>query len=252
MGAGTGKGMSARSRERYEARLARFRTRTLPYRILAARPRLMLACGVGLAAGAGACAAFGPIVGALVGWDSAVAVYIALMLAMMAHAGKIDIAFRSKLADDGAPIILALTCAASVASVVATLFELSPIKTEQGLARYGALALVGSTIVLSWAFIHFEFAVHYAHAFYSETVEGEIDPAPTGPYQGGLTFPGCETPLYSDFLYFSFIVGVASQTADVSISSRRMRKISLVHSILCFFFNTTILALTINIAASLL
>ena len=69
---------------------------------------------------------------------------------------------------------------------------------------------------------------------------------------GGLHFPGTDHPDYLDFVYFSFIIGVASQTADVEITSREMRRVSLAHSILSFFFNSAVLALTINIAAGLI
>ncbi len=65
-------------------------------------------------------------------------------------------------------------------------------------------------------------------------------------------FPGTATPDYFDFLYFSYIIGVASQTADVEITAKEMRRVSLAHSILAFFFNSAVLALTINIAAGLI
>jgi uncharacterized membrane protein len=67
-----------------------------------------------------------------------------------------------------------------------------------------------------------------------------------------LVFPGNETPDYYDFLYFSYVIGVASQTADVAISSPAMRRVALVHCVLAFFFNSAVLALTINIAAGLI
>ena len=58
-------------------------------------------------------------------------------------------------------------------------------------------------------------------------------------------------PEYADFLYFSFIIGVACQTADVDISARQMRRIALLHGLIAFLFNTVILAATINVAAGL-
>ncbi|HPU80772.1 DUF1345 domain-containing protein, partial [Accumulibacter sp.] len=69
---------------------------------------------------------------------------------------------------------------------------------------------------------------------------------------GGLDFPGGHAPDYGDFLYFACVIGTSGQTADVSLSSRSMRRTGLVHCVLAFFFNTTILALTINIASGLL
>jgi uncharacterized membrane protein len=72
---------------------------------------------------------------------------------------------------------------------------------------------------------------------------------------GGIKFPD-ETanfePDYSDFLYFSFTIAVASQTADVVITNRSVRRLVLLQSVLSFVFNTAIVAFTINMAASLL
>ena len=101
-----------------------------------------------------------------------------------------------------------------------------------------------ATILGSFAFIHVTFALHYAH----EYVLGRRRKTPEG---CGLIFPGTDKPDYLDFLYFSFVIGVAGQTADVSISSQPMRRVALIHCVLSFLFNTTVLALTINIAAGL-
>ena len=69
---------------------------------------------------------------------------------------------------------------------------------------------------------------------------------------GGLLFPGTDNPDYADFLYYAYIIGTSGQTADVSITSQPMRRISLMHCVLAYIFNTTVLALTINLAAGLL
>jgi uncharacterized membrane protein len=66
-----------------------------------------------------------------------------------------------------------------------------------------------------------------------------------------LTFPGTTDPGYGDFFYFAAIIGTSGQTADVSFNGSDMRPVGTVHCILAFFFNTTVLALTINTAAGL-
>ena len=106
---------------------------------------------------------------------------------------------------------------------------------DQGEWRHVALA--ASTVVLSWTFLHTIFAVHYAHEYYS------------GPDRG-LEFPGDEPPDYWDFIYYSFVIGTACATADVNVASKGLRRITTLHCIVAFFFNTTILALTVNIGAS--
>ncbi|MBV9702296.1 MAG: DUF1345 domain-containing protein, partial [Methylobacteriaceae bacterium] len=65
-------------------------------------------------------------------------------------------------------------------------------------------------------------------------------------------FPDTRQPTFIDFLYYSFVIGCASQTADVETTSRPMRVITVLHGVISFFFNTTILALTINIGSGLI
>ena len=88
------------------------------------------------------------------------------------------------------------------------------------------------------------FALHYAHAFYQRDHEGGD--------RGGLMFPGETQPDYWDFLHFALIIGVACQTADVQISDRGVRRLSSVHSLTAFVFNTVIVALAVNLAVGAL
>lgn len=95
--------------------------------------------------------------------------------------------------------------------------------------------------MLSWAFIHTMFALHYAHEFYGEN-------AGRG---GGMAFPGGdERPDYWDFIYFSFVIGMTSQVSDVGVTSKQIRRTVAAHGVVSFVFNAALLALTVNIAAS--
>jgi uncharacterized membrane protein len=96
------------------------------------------------------------------------------------------------------------------------------------------------SVVLSWLLTHTEWTLRYAHLFY----RGETN--------GGLLFPETERPDDLDFAYYSFTIGMCFQVSDVQISSREIRRATLLHSLIAFAFNTTILALTVNIAAQLL
>jgi uncharacterized membrane protein len=107
-----------------------------------------------------------------------------------------------------------------------------------------AAALILGTEALSWLFVHVIFGLHYAHRFYS--------PDATGEAAGGLIFPGTKEPDYWDFLHFSLIIGVASQTADIQISGQRVRRLSTVHSLTAFVFNTVLVALAVNLAVNLI
>lgn len=176
-------------------------------------------------------------------WLGGAGLYLALAWQMMWRADLAHMKWRARLQDDGATTILLLTIAAALASLAAIAIELHDLKdltrTEQGLH----VALVIATFAVSWLLIHTAFALHYAHAYYM----GLHDAA--GPPLG---FPNEASPLYTDFLYFAIVIGMTSQTADVAIGSSRLRRLVMLHGLVAFVFNTTLLALTINMVAGVL
>ena len=105
------------------------------------------------------------------------------------------------------------------------------------------MVAIGST----WCLMHTLFALHYAHTYFSLHHGPRAEPGRTG-----LLFPGGEPTSYWDFAYFSFVIGMTAQTSDVVITSLRMRQLVLFHGLMAFVFNTTIVAITINILAGLL
>ncbi len=237
----------------FHRELARHRGRPLPWRVLRARPRLLTAVCVGVVVGLLTPADWRIVTRALTGWDAATVVYLALAAAMIGRTNVAAIRHRAMMLDDGRVIALALTSLAAVVAIGAIVAELGPMRQMHAAERAWGLALAFGTILASWFFIHFEFALHYAHEFYLERRDaGATAPrAGASDMRGGLSFPNTAEPAYIDFLYFAYTIGVAAQTADVSVCSRPMRIAALAHSVLTFFFNTTILALTINIAAGL-
>lgn len=206
-----------------------------------------------------ACAAFGVILAllapesqrattrALLGWNAGLWTY--LLTALFFVGAKADtIRRRAILQDEGRYFILVFASLAAVASLVAIVVEMGEGKNLQGLSKTLHVGLAVSTITSSWIFVHLMFAIHYAHEYF---IERDHEKLLQPDKRGGILFPGGETPDFWDFLYFSFIIGVAAQTADVAITSKGIRRISLLHSIISFVFNTAIVALTINIASSL-
>jgi len=179
----------------------------------------------------------------LVGWNISAWLYLILVGIMMWHSTPDCMRSRAKSQDEGKTMLLILVIITAVASLVAIVAELLTVKDMSGFAKGTHVALVACTIVGSWTFTHTMFALHYAHDYYVSV---------TGGRDGGLVFPGTEHPDYGDFLYFAAIIGTSGQTADVSFTTQHMRRIGAIHCVLAFFFNTTVLALTINIAASLL
>ncbi|WP_431320511.1 DUF1345 domain-containing protein [Rhizobium sp. YTU87027] len=176
------------------------------------------------------------------GWNVSAVVFTALTWRRMLRATVASIRKRAEDLDFSDVFLLALSIVAAVASIGGIALELHFAK-DAGPSEALARALVAIvTILNSWVFLHTLFTVHYAHRFYGGEDKAE-----------GLKFPeGNDEPVYWDFLYYSFTIGVASQTADVATTSTAMRKLTLLHSVLSFLFNTTILALAINVGASLL
>jgi uncharacterized membrane protein len=210
-------------------------------RTIRARPRLSGAALLGLVSLLFLPRSLPETTRALLAWDIGVGTYLVLAWTMMLRSDIERMRWRSSRQDDGAVAILLLTVLAAIASVAAIVLELldvSDLPTHEVTLR---LALVVLTIVFSWSFIHTAFALHYAHEYYDD--EHAARPC--------LRFPGTEQPDYADFLYFAFVIGTTSQTADVEIASRTMRRLALLHGVISFFFNTTLLAVTVNITAGL-
>jgi len=176
----------------------------------------------------------------LIGWDIGVALYIGLIHAVMFQGDVDRIKRRAAEQDEGALAVLFLSMAATLASLVAIVFELGALK--QG-GSGGSALLAGATILLSWGFVHTMFALHYAHEYYGERSDGVI---------GGLKFPEDKNPDYLDFVYFSLVIGMTSQVSDVAITSKAIRRIASIHGVLSFFYNVSVLALTVNILSNVL
>jgi uncharacterized membrane protein len=207
-------------------------------------PRLTIACALGLAAGI-ACVFIAPTITpiskCLVGWNVAVWIYMTLIMVRTFKSGPEDVRRIAEIEDENAGLVLVVVCIAAIASLAAIVLELAGIKDMTPGEKAMHYAFTGFTIVGSWLLTGVIFSLHYARLFY--TWNGK---------EAALRFAeGEQNPDYWDFLYFSFTISVAVQTADVGIATRGMRKVVLAQSLLGFLFNTSILGFSINIAAGL-
>lgn len=205
----------------------------------AARPRLLAAFAVGLLVALIALAfdlAWSTSV--IFGWDATCLVFACASIVLMRGADKAQMKALAATQDQGQAVILGIVTLAALASIGAVAVELAERKTGAGLLSGLRVTLVFATVAASWFMVHLIFALHYAHEYY----RGD---------EGGLAFPGGEAPDYWDFLHFSMVIGVASQTADIAFTSKPLRRTGTVHGVIAFVFNTVILALTINTAAGL-
>jgi uncharacterized membrane protein len=174
-------------------------------------------------------------------WDVASLLYLVLACVMFVRSTPADLHRRASAEDEGAVAILTLTVVAAVASLFAIGAELAGARGEGAEAAGIRIVLAVGTVLCSWFFLHTIFALHYAHVDYDS--ERRAWP---------LRFPGDEPPDYWDFVYFSFNLGAAAQTSDVIIVASSMRRVVLAHTIVSFLFNTTVLALAVNVGAGLL
>lgn len=181
---------------------------------------------------------------AMIGWDVMCLVFWGLMILYMSNRGAQAMRTHAAQADQGRVVVLVLILLSSVVSMAAIVVELLAAKSDHGMVRGFVVALAFFTVAMSWFFVQLNFAIHYAHAYYSEA-DGQPGDA------GGLAFPGTKTPDYWDFLHFSIVIGVASQTADIMFTDKSLRRLGTTHSLFAFAFNTVIVALTINVLASL-
>jgi uncharacterized membrane protein len=215
------------------------------FRIVIARPRLFssILFGILIAVFLPKSLALHFITRAIIGWNAGAWLYLILAARMMFWTTHEKIRVRAIEHDDGKFVILGMVIIAAIVSIGAIVAELSVVKDMHGMLRSAHITLAVLTILSSWAFTQVMFALHYAHDFYVSKVNSD---------SGGLEFPGTAMPEYSDFLYFACVIGTSGQTADVSFTNRKMRRTGLVHCVLAFFFNTTLVALTINIASGLI
>jgi len=177
-----------------------------------------------------------------VAWDAGVAAFLLLTFVRLSRTRSVArIRARAAEMDQAGRAVLPLSLLAAGASV----FVIVLMAASGGKPTATAATLIVATIALSWLFVQTIFALHYAHEFYAPAGTGQGD-------RQGLMFPGEDDADYWDFLHFALIIGVANQTADVQISSQRLRRIATVHSILAWLFNTVILALAVNLAVNLL
>jgi len=214
---------------------------------LRVRPRLLIAIAVGLVVGAALPDTLRGATRLLLAWNTTVWLYLALVGMMMRQPDHGHLRRQAAAHAEGAGIVLMIVVAAAVASMAAIVAELGGMKASGAGLAWPNVLLALATLVGSWLLLPFEFALTYASRFFV-----------AGPAQGGLAFPGIEqdaagaaAPNYADFLYFSLTVAATAQTSDVAVTTRGMRKLVVTHAVVSFAFNTMVLALAINIAASM-
>jgi uncharacterized membrane protein len=149
---------------------------------------------------------------------------------------------RAQAQDQPGIVLFLLLVISSFVNIVAIALMLQHVKELSLILRFAHLTLSMGAVAVSWLLMQTVFAFRYAHVYYQEELSANVHGA-------GLQFPGNEAPDYFDFMYYAHVVGMTSQVSDVVVTSRRMRRLTLMHSVTSFAFNMLVLALSINLVA---
>lgn len=210
-------------------------------RSVAIRPRLYLSALAGIAALVLLPRGWPASIREAVAWDLSATMYLSFAFYVMLTCGDNAIRVRAARQDDSRMVILVIVLLAIAVSFIAIVGLLAEAKEAS--QRVLNLGLAAVTIILAWTLTQVVFTLHYAHEYYRPSAGPNV-------FAEGLDFPGERNPDYWDFFYFATSFGAASQTSDVSILTKPLRRLAMLHAIISFFFNTAVLALSINLAAS--
>jgi uncharacterized membrane protein len=177
----------------------------------------------------------------LVSWNGGAILFLTWVFVWMSNCTAEQLYMRYKEEDETAALILVVVTCAALLSLVAIVLLLSTVKQVAGTERVLHIGLAALTVVSSWLLVPTMFTLHYADAFYSASEDDRP-----------LLFPQTARPVFWDFAYFSFTIAAACQTADVSTANTSIRRTVLVHSVIAFVFNASILGFAVNISAGLL
>jgi uncharacterized membrane protein len=213
-------------------------------RAIRLRPRLFLGAVTGLAALLFLPHALSLPMRCILAWNAGGIAYLFSTYKLMQRSRVETIKAQAARQDDGRHAVLLLIIGAIAVSFLAIAGLINEAKQAKELWKLAYLLLAGSTIFVSWTVTQIAFTLHYAHEYYAPNTHGDANM--------GLIFPNDTAPDFWDFFYFATSIGATSQTSDVAIKSKSLRRLVTFHAIVSFFFNTTVLALTINLAASLI
>jgi uncharacterized membrane protein len=180
-------------------------------------------------------------------WDAFAFSVVALAWMIIVTQDPYEVRRDARFQDASRGFLFIIIVSASAISLLAVILLLGATKnlSTTGFAAHIFLAI--AAIALSWLLVHTLFSLRYAHYYYIDA-----DKLDRHEIEGGLTFPGDDNPDYIDFAYFAFVIGMTSQVSDVQICSKKMRRLATVHGVISFAFNTAILAMFVNIVASLI
>lgn len=176
----------------------------------------------------------------LAGGDVFYLVFLLLVAALVARMRPGDLKRRAKREDEGIAIVLLITLA-TIGFFAEAVF--TALNRKHGIDIL-PLVLAAAGALMGWFVLHTVMAFHYAdiHYFDDPDIEGD---------EKDLDFPGPGQPGCWDFLYYSFVVGMTCQVSDVQVRTTVMRRATILHGVVSFFFNTVFIAMAVNAGVTL-
>ncbi len=185
----------------------------------------------------------------LLSYDLGVSTFLGILLFRLAIATPEDTFRIAQHAEPSNALTLFLATLFSLTSLIAVGFMVDHSQPLPKLLANLQVGLCLIAIFLSWVLVHTFFALHYARLYYDERSEPELEQLL---YVKGLDFPNEGLVDYWDFMYYSFTIAMCYQTSDVSISSVRMRRSTLIHAILSFLYVSVIIGLVVNLISNVI
>jgi uncharacterized membrane protein len=199
----------------------------------------LIAAPIGLVVGSLAAIAAPWHVAALAGWDVAAGLFLVRTRRALWNLDAAETARIATSEDPSRATTDAALMAASLICIVGLGFTLIDAAKSRGYAIAVLLALAVLSLVISWLVVHTVFMLRYARLYYS----GE---------DGGISFNEDAPPDYPDFAYFAFTIGMTFQVSDTNIEDKSIRRTALRHALISYLFGAVLVAMTVNVGASLL
>lgn len=204
-----------------------------------ARSELVRAALPGTVAGAVVLIAVPWQAATLVGWDVAAAVFLVRVWRNLWRLDASGVARVATSEDPSRGLADLLVVGASLTCIVGVGFTLIHAARSTGYEVAALLALAAASLVASWLVVHTVFTLRYARLYYTGA-------------DGGISFNQSARPVYSDFAYLAFTIGMTFQVSDTNIEDTLIRRTALRHALISYLFGAVLVGMTVNVGASLL
>jgi uncharacterized membrane protein len=199
----------------------------------------MIAVPLGIVAGS-LVAIVGPWqVAALAGWDVAAGLFLARKRLALFDLDATDTARVATSEDPSRGMADVVLISASLICIIGVGFTLVDAANSKGAVIAGLLGIAVLSLIISWLVVHTVFMLRYARLYYTGV-------------DGGISFNEDDPPAYLDFAYFAFTIGMTFQVSDTNIEDKAIRRTALRHALLSYLFGAVLVAMTVNVGASLL